>query len=353
MSNFFSYDIVKWGKPFEKNDQVKSDPIGKEVLIKVTASGLCHSDIHIRKGFFDLGEKGTFSMEQRGAKLPVTIGHEIAGEVIEIGPGVKDLSIGQSVIVFPWIGCGNCLACDEDRESDCTNMNIIGINQNGGFASHVLVQDEKFVLDITGLDPAKVAPYACSGVTVYNALTKLGKLRDGEWLAVLGTGGLGLNAITIAKGLGYKNIIAIDIDDTKLMAAIEMGADKTLNSKTNTAVNDLISLCDGKLFGVIDTFGSQETANLAVSSLTKTGRYVTVGLYGGDFIMPQVWLPQKAMTVRGSHVGNSPQLKALIQMYRDGKLKDIPIEKRPLSEINNAMNDLENGQVTGRIILCP
>ena len=112
-------------------------------------------------------------------------------------------------------------------------------------------------------------------------------------------------------------------------------------------------MCEGKLFGVIDTFGSQETANLAVSSLTKTGRYVTVGLYGGDFIMPQVWLPQKAMTVRGSHVGNSPQLKALIQMYRDGKLKDIPIEKRPLSEINNAMNDLENGQVTGRIILCP
>ena len=132
-----------------------------------------------------------------------------------------------------------------------------------------------------------------------------------------------------------------------------MGADKTLNSKSKTASNDLIALCEGRLFGVIDTFGSQETANLAVSSLTKTGRYVTVGLYGGDFIMPQVWLPQKAMTVRGSHVGNSPQLKILIEMYRDGKLKDIPIEKRPLSEINNAMNDLENGRVTGRIILCP
>jgi D-arabinose 1-dehydrogenase-like Zn-dependent alcohol dehydrogenase len=232
-------------------------------------------------------------------------------------------------------------------------MNIIGINQNGGFASHVLVQDEKFVFDITGLDPAKVAPYACSGLTVYNALTKLGELRDGEWLAVLGTGGLGLNAISIAKALGYKNIIAIDIDDTKLAAAVEMGADQTLNSKSKTASNDLIALCEGRLFGVIDTFGSQETANLAVSTLTKTGRYVTVGLYGGDFIMPQVWLPQKAMTVRGSHVGNSPQLKILIEMYRDGKLKDIPIEKRPLSEINNAMNDLENGRVTGRIILCP
>ena len=353
MDDFFSYDVVNWGKPFERNEQVKKDPVGNEVLIKITASGLCHSDIHIRKGFFDLGEKGIHSMEQRGAKLPVTIGHEIAGEVIEIGSTVKNLSIGQSVIVFPWIGCGGCLACDEDRESDCTNMNIIGINQNGGFASHVLVQDEKFVFDITGLDPAKVAPYACSGLTVYNALTKLGKLRDGEWLAVLGTGGLGLNAISIAKALGYKNIIAIDIDDTKLAAAVEMGADKTLNSKSKTASNDLIALCEGKLFGVIDTFGSQETANLAVSSLTKTGRYVTVGLYGGDFIMPQVWLPQKAMTVRGSHVGNSPQLKILIEMYRDGKLKDIPIEKRPLSEINNAMNDLENGRVTGRIILCP
>jgi len=353
MDDFFSYDVVNWGKPFKRNQQVKKDPVGNEVLIKITASGLCHSDIHIRKGFFDLGEKGIHTLEQRGAKLPVTIGHEIAGEVIEIGSTVKNLSIGQSVIVFPWIGCGGCLACDEDRESDCTNMNIIGINQNGGFASHVLVQDEKFVFDITGLDPAKVAPYACSGITVYNALTKLGELRDGEWLAVLGTGGLGLNAISIAKALGYKNIIAIDIDDTKLAAAVEMGADQTLNSKSKTASNDLIALCEGRLFGVIDTFGSQETANLAVSTLTKTGRYVTVGLYGGDFIMPQVWLPQKAMTVRGSHVGNSPQLKILIEMYRDGKLKDIPIEKRPLSEINNAMNDLENGRVTGRIILCP
>jgi D-arabinose 1-dehydrogenase-like Zn-dependent alcohol dehydrogenase len=353
MDDFFSYDVVNWGKPFKRNQQVKKDPVGNEVLIKITASGLCHSDIHIRKGFFDLGEKGIHTLEQRGAKLPVTIGHEIAGEVIEIGSTVKNLSIGQSVIVFPWIGCGGCLACDEDRESDCTNMNIIGINQNGGFASHVLVQDEKFVFDITGLDPAKVAPYACSGLTVYNALTKLGELRDGEWLAVLGTGGLGLNAISIAKALGYKNIIAIDIDDTKLAAAVEMGADQTLNSKSKTASNDLIALCEGRLFGVIDTFGSQETANLAVSTLTKTGRYVTVGLYGGDFIMPQVWLPQKAMTVRGSHVGNSPQLKILIEMYRDGKLKDIPIEKRPLSEINNAMNDLENGRVTGRIILCP
>ena len=353
MHDCFSYDIIEWGKPFQLRKREISDPIGKQVLIKVIASGLCHSDLHIQKGSFDLGEKGTFSMKERGAKLPVTIGHEIAGEVVRVGSEVSNVSIGQSIIVFPWIGCGNCLACDEERESDCTSMNIIGLNQNGGFASHVLIQDEKFVFDITGLDPAKVAPFACSGLTVFNGLSKVGPLRQDEWLVILGAGGLGLNAISIAKGMGYKNVVAVDIDNEKLKAALEIGADKILNSKLNEPINSLIELCDRKVFGVLDTFGSKDTVELAINSLTKSGRYVTVGLYGGDFTMPQVWLPQKAMTVRGSHVGNTPQLKALIEMYRAGKIKEIPINKRPLAEINSAMKDLEHGKVTGRVILEP
>jgi D-arabinose 1-dehydrogenase-like Zn-dependent alcohol dehydrogenase len=353
MNNCYSYDIIEWGKPFELRKREISDPIDTQVLIKVTASGLCHSDLHIRKGSFDLGEKGTFSMQERGAKLPVTIGHEIAGEVIQVGSKVKNITVGQSVLIFPWIGCGSCLACDEKRESDCTNMNIIGLNQNGGFATHVLVQDEKFVFDITGLDPAKVAPFACSGLTVFNGLSKLGPLRQGEWLVIMGAGGLGLNAISIAKGMGYNKVVAVDIDEKKLIAALDIGADKVLNSSINNSVEVLTKICEGKVFGVLDTFGSKATVELAINSLTKSGRYVTVGLYGGDFVMPQVWLPQKAMTVRGSHVGNSPQLKTLLDMYRSGKVKEIPIEKRPLSEINTAMKDLELGNVTGRVILTP
>ena len=353
MTECTSYDLVEWGEDFKKSQHKIALPTGKEVLVKVTAAGLCHSDLHIRKGFMDLGERGKLTFVQRGATLPLTLGHEIAGEVEAVGADVTDITVGQKVIVFPWIGCGECLACSEDRESDCTAMRIIGIHRNGGFASHVMVDDEKFVIDITGMDAATVAPYACSGLTVYNGLSKIGALRDHEWLAVLGAGGLGLNGIAIAKAMGFKQIVAIDIDDAKLQAASDMGADAVLNSAEEGAADTLISLTGNALFGVLDTFGSEQTGTLAVTALTKSGRYVVVGQHGGDFKMPQIWLPQKALTVRGSHVGNSGQLRALIDMFRDGKLKPIPVTTQPLSSVNDAIAALQKGEVTGRIIFDP
>ena len=353
MTECTSYDLVEWGEDFKKSQHKIALPTGKEVLVKVTAAGLCHSDLHIRKGFMDLGERGKLTFVQRGATLPLTLGHEIAGEVEAVGADVTDITVGQKVIVFPWIGCGECLACSEDRESDCTAMRIIGIHRNGGFASHVMVDDEKFVIDITGMDAATVAPYACSGLTVYNGLSKIGALRDHEWLAVLGAGGLGLNGIAIAKAMGFKQIVAIDIDDAKLQAASDMGADAVLNSAEEGAADTLVSLTGNALFGVLDTFGSEQTGTLAVTALTKSGRYVVVGQHGGDFKMPQIWLPQKALTVRGSHVGNSGQLRALIDMFRDGKLKPIPVTTQPLSSVNDAIAALQKGEVTGRIIFDP
>ena len=353
MTDCTSYDLVEWGEDFKKNTYQIDQPQGNAVLVKVTAAGLCHSDLHIRKGFMDLGERGKLTFVQRGATLPLTLGHEIAGEVEAIGPDVTTLEVGQKVIVFPWIGCGDCLACSEDRESDCTSMRIIGIHRNGGFASHVVVDDEKFVIDITGMDPATVAPYACSGLTVYNGLSKIGALRDHEWLAVLGAGGLGLNGIAIAKAMGYKHIVAIDIDDEKLQTAKDMGADAVLNSATGDALEALLSLTQNTLFGVLDTFGSEQTGTLAVSALTKSGRYVVVGQHGGDFKMPQVWLPQKALTVRGSHVGNSGHLRALIDMFREGRLTPIPVTTKPLSAVNEAVASLQKGEVVGRIVFDP
>ena len=176
---------------------------------------------------------------------------------------------------------------------------------------------------------------------------------DNEWLAVLGAGGLGLNGIAIAKAMGYTNIIAVDIDDAKLATAREMGASLTLNSTTEDAEEQLKNLTENRLFAVLDTFGSGQTGALAAAALAKAGRYVVVGQHGGDFTLPQIWLPQKALTVRGSHVGNSPQLRRLIEMYKQNKLKPIPIEVRPLSAINEAIDDLQAGRVTGRIVLNP
>ena len=353
MKDYISYDLIDWGQPFERRVNILPHPSGLEVLIRVTAAGLCHSDLHVQKGYMDLGQEGRLTFAQRGAKLPMTFGHEIAGIVESVGPDVTLVRPGQQVLVFPWIGCGECQACFDDRESDCPAMRIIGLKQKGGFATHCLVENEKFLVDIEGLNATDVVPHACSGITVFNALEKIGPLRDGEWLAIMGCGGLGLNAIAISIALGISNIIAIDVDDTKLDAAIEMGAASTLNSNSSDALAELQNLTEGSLVAVIDTFGGADTGQLAVRALVKGGQYLVVGQAGGDFKMPQVWLPQKAMTVRGSHVGNSPQLRKLIDMVRDGKIKQMPIDRRPLSKINEAIEDLAAGRVTGRVVFQP
>ena len=353
MKNYTSYDLIEWGKPFEKRQNAMPEPTLSEVLVRVTAAGLCHSDLHVQKGYMDLGEEGRLTFAERGAQLPMTFGHEIVGIVEAIGGDVKTVSKGQQVLVFPWIGCGDCLACHEDRESDCSAMRIIGLKQKGGFATHCLVENEKFLVNIDGLEAADVVPHACSGITVFNALEKIGPLRVGEWLAVMGCGGLGLNAIAIARAMGFDNVIGIDIDNSKLDAARQMGASKTLNSKSVNVVDELQKIAESRLMAVIDTFGGESTGRLAVRAMAKAGQYLLVGQAGGDFKMPQVWLPQKAMSVRGSHVGNSPQLCKLIDMVRAGKVKQIPIECRQLSGINQAVEDQDKGRVTGLIVFQP
>lgn len=353
MSHYTSYDLIQWGQPFEARSNDVPTPTGVEVLVRVTAAGLCHSDLHVKKGYMDLGQEGQLTFEERGASLPMTFGHEIAGIVEAVGSEVTGVRSGQQVLVFPWVGCGACDACDDERESDCSAMRIIGLKQKGGYATLCLVEDEKLLVDIDGLDAADVVPHACSGLTVFNALEKIGVLRDGEWLGLLGCGGLGLNAIAIAKAMGFANIIALDIDDAKLDAARQMGASMTLNSNSGNVVSELQNLVDNRLMAIIDTFGGAQTGQIAVRALMKGGQYLVVGQAGGDFQMPQVWLPQKALTVRGSHVGNSAQLRRLIDMVKAGRIKQMPIECRPLSAINQAFEDLEKGRVTGRIVLQP
>ena len=350
-TTYTSYDLVEFGKPLQAREREIPTPEGREVLVRIRRSGVCHSDLHIGEGHFDLGEEGELRMEDRGMILPIAMGHEIVGEVVAAGPDVANAPIGKTMMVFPWIGCGDCLACDEGRENDCMAMRILGVMKDGGYATHVLVPDVKFLVDIDGLDLETVAPYACSGLTVYSALGRIGNLRDGEWLAIMGSGGLGLNAITIARAMGHERILSVDVDASKLEAAKEMGADEVLDSSREDALDELRRITGDRLLGVLDTVGIPATSRLAVHALVKTGRYVVVGLHGGDFKMPLPWLPQKALMVKGCHVGSCRELRELIDLVKQGKVKDIPVTSRPLSEVNGALDDLKHGRVTGRIIL--
>ena len=351
MNTYTSYDLVEFGKPLQARERPMPEPAGTEVLIRVHRSGVCHSDLHMVEGFFDLGEEGRLSMADRGMKLPIALGHEFSGDVVAMGPEAEGISIRQTMLIFPWIGCGECLACAENRENDCMKMSILGLMRDGGYATHVLVDHPKFLIDITGMDMDTVTPHACSGLTVYNALKKMGPVRDGEWMAVMGAGGLGLNAIAIARAMGHEKIVAIDVDETKLAAATKMGTDAVLDTSNPGAPEMLQQITGGRLSAVLDTVGIPATSHLAVRALIKTGRYVVVGLHGGDFKMPLPWLPQKALTVQGCHVGSSTQLRELIDLVRTGRVRKIPVTSRPLSDVSQSLDDLRAGRVTGRIVL--
>jgi len=351
MATYTSYDLVEFGKPLEAREREMPEPTGTQVLLRIRRSGVCHSDVHIAEGFFDLGSEGKFRMEDRGMKLPMALGHEMLGEVLAAGPDAEDAPIGETRLVHPWIGCGECRACKDGRENECTRMNALGVVRDGGYATHVLVDHPHWLVDVDGLDLDTVTPYSCSGLTVYNALLKAGGLNEGEWLAIMGAGGLGLNAIAIARAMGYEKIVAVDIDERKLQAAVEMGADAALNGSREDAIEELSKITGNQLLAVVDTVGAPSTSRLAIHALIKMGRYVVVGLYGGDFTMPSAWLPQKYLSVHGSYVGNVNQLRDLIELVRSGKVKPLPVTSRPLSEASQTLEDLKEGKTTGRVVL--
>ena len=166
-----AYQVVENGKPLEKREIKKPTPTGKEILIKTVACGVCHSDVHIHEGFFSLGEE---------AKLPVPLmtdalamGHEIYGEVVELGEDVSDVEIGKKYVAYPWIGCGKCPTCHAGDEHLCNAPRQLGIQLAGGFSDYCLIPDEKYLLDYSGIKPGLAATYMCSGLTAFGALKKI------------------------------------------------------------------------------------------------------------------------------------------------------------------------------------
>jgi D-arabinose 1-dehydrogenase-like Zn-dependent alcohol dehydrogenase len=347
-----SYQLTAPGQPFEQIDREDPTPTGTEVLVRVTHAGVCHSDIHISDGYFDLGGGKKLDIVARGQKLPVTLGHEVLGEVVAAGPDAPDAPIGKTMLVHPWLGCGECSACKAEMENHCPTMRSIGIFRDGGYATHCLVPHPKYLVDIGDVDPMVATPYSCSGVTVYSALKKAMPVLDSEWLAIFGAGGLGLSAIAIAKGMGVKNVISVDIDDEKLAAAKETGADAVLNSTSvENAVKALQELAGGELRAVVDTVGGEATAQLGTAAVRKGGRYVIVGLYGGELTVSLPTLPMRALSILGSYVGSLGELKELMELVKAGKVKPIPMTTRPLETAYDTLQDLKAGRIVGRVVL--
>jgi D-arabinose 1-dehydrogenase-like Zn-dependent alcohol dehydrogenase len=348
-----SQAIVEFGKPLETVETETPEPTGTEVLIKVEHCGVCHSDLHIHEGSFDLG--GGAKLPLANLKLPHTLGHEIAGEVIAVGPDVTDVKIGDHRAVYPWIGCGQCPACLRGEENYCGRPRNLGCSAGtpGGYSTHVLVPHSRYLLDYGSTPPALAATYMCSGLTAYGAMKKVGPLGPKDEVLVLGAGGVGMMGIQFARHLFGKGPLVADIDEGRLQAALGAGAKAAYNTKDPEAAKTLIADTEGGAYAIVDFVGSEASFAFASSAVRRGGRIIIVGLFGGGMSMPLPMFPMRAISIGGSYVGSLAETQEMMQMVRDGQIDPIPVKTRKLDAANSVLDDLRNGKVIGRVVLEP
>ena len=340
-----SYQTGAPGAPLVEVESDTPVPSGTEVLVKTLACGVCHSDIHLHDGGFELGGGKRLEVGREGHVL----GHEIYGEVVAVGPDAEGVKVGDRRVVYPWIGCGECAVCQRGDEQLCTPGRALGIIVNGGFASHVMIPHAKYLFDKGDVADSLAATYACSGLTAYGAIKKLGELAEGDEVVIIGAGGVGMMAIQIARALGIDPIV-VDIDPAKLGAAQQLGVSRTYDSSQMDTAK-AIRKATGGAYAALDFVGAEASVNYGLTTLRKGGMLVVVGLYGGALTMPIPFLPMNARIIQGSYVGSPEDMAALMAMVREGKIAPIEIHERPLAEASDALADLKAGKVKGRQVL--
>jgi D-arabinose 1-dehydrogenase-like Zn-dependent alcohol dehydrogenase len=344
----------KWGEALELHEETLAAPTGHEVTVRVTHCGICHSDLHIQAGGFDMGGGKFTSLEKGGTRLPVTMGHEIGGEVVEVGPDVRGVKAGDRVVVYPWLGCGECPTCLAGNDHLCNRAaRNLGMQLPGGYADLCRVPNERYLVPIGTLDPARAATFACAGITAYGAIRKIPQADAEDYIAVVGCGGVGMTAIALLSATSKAKIIAIDPDAGKREAALRDGAAMAIDPSAADATRNAVKGAGNNIAGVIDFVGSESSTSMAVNLVRRGGTVVIVGLFGGEFRCPVPMFPFKSMTVVGSYVSGLNELRELIALAQTVKLPEIPLTLRPLAEVNASLRDLAEGRVVGRVVLQP
>jgi len=344
--------IVEPDKPLELNQIEISEPTGTQVLVKVISTGVCHSDLHLWEGGYDTGD-GFMKVTDRGVKFPVTPGHEVVGKVEKIGDSVKDVKIGDTVLVYPWIGCGNCPTCEKGDTNLCETPKSLGVFQDGGYAEQVIVPDYKFLASIGDLNPDSSSSLACSGLTAYTAIKKA-LVNNPESILIVGAGGLGLMGVQLASHMAKCKIICADLDDKKLNTAKELGATDIVNTKEGDAAQKIMSISNEKgIDSIVDFVNAPPTVKLDLSVIRKRGNIILVGLFGGSVDLPLVSIPLKAITIQGAYTGNYNDMVELIYLAKKDVINPIVSKHYTLDEATNALDDLKNRKILGRAVINP
>lgn len=313
-----------FGKTPDIRDVADPTPSDGGVVVKVEATGLCRSDWHGWMG------------HDPDIRLPHVPGHELAGTVTATGRGVLRYKVGDRVTVPFVSGCGRCSECHSGNQHVCPNQFQPGFTHWGSFAEYVAIDfaDENLVLLPDDIDAPTAASLGCRFATAFRAIVDQGRVRGGEWVAVHGAGGVGLSAVMIAQAMGA-NVIAIDIADTKLSFAREIGAVHTINAaQTGDVAEAVRELTSGGAHLSIDALGSPVTCFNSIRNLRRRGRHVQVGLMLGDHAAPQIPMAQvigHELEILGSHGMQAWRYEAMLALVASGKLSPQKLIGRHLS----------------------
>lgn len=344
--------LQSFGKPLVMANLAAPVLGENEVLVEIHASGVCHTDLHVCSGHYDLGNGKQLDASQR-ISLPATPGHEIAGIVSGVGSYVPSELLGQRVLVYPWMGCENCPACHAGEYPNCPTPRFLGIDAPGGYASHVRVAHYKYVLPIGQLAFDQAAPLACAGLTAWSALSKCAEMPGGAGdaaILVVGTGGVGTAVLRLARRkFPEAALLAADLAADRRNFALLSGAEDFAAGET--AIADLAARYPGRIRAVIDCVGSGATVGAAVAAAGKGSHIIVVGLFGGAFDLSTLLLPAKNLTLRGSYVGRLDELRSLIELVADNNGLEVPITPFAFEDANRALHDLEAGRIKGRAVL--
>ncbi|GAE28456.1 alcohol dehydrogenase [Halalkalibacter wakoensis JCM 9140] len=308
-----------------------------EVLVKIEACGVCHTDLHAAHGDWPVKPK-----------LPLVPGHEGVGIVTEVGEGVTSIKVGDRVGI-PWLysACGECEYCLTGRETLCPDQENGGYSVDGGYAEYCKAPANYVAKIPDNVDPVEIAPILCAGVTTYKAL-KVSEAKPGDWVAIYGIGGLGHVALQYAKAMGF-NVVAVDIQDEKLELATKLGADVTVNGLKENPAEAIMEKVGG-VQAAISVAVTKKAFEQAYQSVKRGGTLVVVGLPHDDLPIPIFNTVLNGVTVRGSIVGTRKDMQEALEFAAQGKVK-TNIETAPLDQINDVFEKMEKGQINGRIVL--
>ncbi|HVN85255.1 MAG TPA: NAD(P)-dependent alcohol dehydrogenase [Candidatus Binatia bacterium] len=340
-----AYRMTQWQAPAEFCEVEIREPGPGEVLVKVGGAGVCHSDLHVLAS-----PAGALPYA-----LPFTLGHENAGWVERLGPGVDGVQPGEPVIVYSVWGCGRCPACRVGAENYCERAPLFsggGLGRDGGMASHMLVPSVRFLCPLGDLDPRQAAPLTDAGLTTYHAIKRsLALLRPGSTAVVIGAGGLGQMAIQLLKALAPARVIAVDLAADKLAAAQSAGADATVGAgdRASEQIRDLTRGAGAEL--VLDIVGVDATMQLGVSVARRLGHLTVVGIGGGSLPFSYLGIPTE-LSVASTFYGSIPELAEVATLAQAGTIRPH-VELFALEQAPEVYRRLHAGSIRGRAVITP